>query len=45
MAAKPRKPKPSALIVGWASTGRIITIKDPSPELMAALEGMRDNRR
>jgi hypothetical protein len=37
---KPQKP-PSILLIGWTSTGRIITIQDPSPALMAALEGMK----
>ncbi len=41
MTAKSRKAKPPTLTIGWASSGKIITIKDPSPALMAALEGMK----
>lgn len=37
---KPRKP-PTTLTVGWASSGKIITIQDPSPEMLKALEGMK----
>lgn len=38
-----RKPlsQPTTLVIGWASSGRIITIRDPSPEVLKALEGMR----
>ncbi|WP_276330928.1 hypothetical protein [Methylobacterium currus] len=32
---------PPILVVGWASSGRIITMHDPSPEVLKALEGMR----
>ena len=32
---------PPILVIGWASSGRIITIQDPSPEVLKALEGMR----
>jgi hypothetical protein len=37
---KPRKPL-STLTIGWAPSGKIITIKDPSPEMLKALEVMK----
>ena len=39
-ARKPSKP-PSTLTIGWASSGKVITIKDPSPEVLKALEGVK----